>query len=137
MSPGSRRIRKNTIIAAPNRVWFISIRRFIMYLYIKPSCSVARPPQPRRTGPDYSLSLAGLSSHTWLLIQPHDIELLREIMARADLPALHLRAMRNDPVPPDRHEGVRMVVERHLRSDERRVGNECVSTCRSRWAPYH
>src|SRR3546814_20721733 len=23
------------------------------------------------------------------------------------------------------------------RSDERRVGNECVSTCRSRWAQYH
>src|SRR3546814_12989597 len=24
-----------------------------------------------------------------------------------------------------------------LRSDERRVGNECVSTCRSRWSPDH
>src|SRR3546814_17551860 len=24
-----------------------------------------------------------------------------------------------------------------LRSEERRVGKECVSTCRSRWAPYH
>src|SRR3546814_15287466 len=24
-----------------------------------------------------------------------------------------------------------------LRSEERRVGNECVSTCRSRWSPYH
>src|SRR3546814_18486860 len=23
------------------------------------------------------------------------------------------------------------------RSEERRVGKECVSTCRSRWAPYH
>src|SRR3546814_20474803 len=23
-----------------------------------------------------------------------------------------------------------------LRSEERRVGNECVSTCRSRWSPY-
>src|SRR3546814_20760494 len=23
------------------------------------------------------------------------------------------------------------------RSEERRVGQECVSTCRSRWAPYH
>src|SRR3546814_17676181 len=26
---------------------------------------------------------------------------------------------------------------RALRSEERRVGKECVSTCRSRWAPYH
>ena len=23
------------------------------------------------------------------------------------------------------------------RSEERRVGKECVSTCRSRWSPYH
>src|SRR3546814_11316534 len=26
---------------------------------------------------------------------------------------------------------------RIFRSEERRVGNECVSTCRSRWSPYH
>src|SRR3546814_14734001 len=25
----------------------------------------------------------------------------------------------------------------HTRSEERRVGKECVSTCRSRWTPYH
>src|SRR3546814_2452780 len=25
----------------------------------------------------------------------------------------------------------------HDRSEERRVGKECVSTCRSRWSPYH
>src|SRR3546814_15347091 len=24
-----------------------------------------------------------------------------------------------------------------IRSEERRVGKECVSTCRSRWSPYH
>src|SRR3546814_17120326 len=27
--------------------------------------------------------------------------------------------------------------ERVIRSEERRVGKECVSTCRSRWSPYH
>src|SRR3546814_7789589 len=32
--------------------------------------------------------------------------------------------------PPSRYVPV-------LRSEERRVGNECVSTCRSRWSPYH
>src|SRR3546814_17707614 len=26
---------------------------------------------------------------------------------------------------------------RRIRSEERRVGKECVSTCRSRWSPYH
>src|SRR3546814_2418010 len=30
----------------------------------------------------------------------------------------------------------RMRTELH-RSEERRVGKECVSTCRSRWSPYH
>src|SRR3546814_3706316 len=28
-------------------------------------------------------------------------------------------------------------VDAARRSEERRVGKECVSTCRSRWAPYH
>src|SRR3546814_2718644 len=27
--------------------------------------------------------------------------------------------------------------EQAKRSEERRVGKECVSTCRSRWSPYH
>src|SRR3546814_1570781 len=30
-----------------------------------------------------------------------------------------------------------LVGQDHLRSEERRVGKECVSTCRSRWSPYH
>src|SRR3546814_14973700 len=29
------------------------------------------------------------------------------------------------------------VVAAKLRSEERRVGKECVRTCRSRWVPYH
>src|SRR3546814_4378562 len=36
--------------------------------------------------------------------------------------------------------GVRVAHARHIqqyRSEERRVGKECVSTCRSRWSPYH
>src|SRR3546814_12656298 len=46
----------------------------------------------------------------------------------------HLDAVRiGVGVAPDRAEQV------HLRdrSEERRVGKECVSTCRSRWSPYH
>src|SRR3546814_3915857 len=27
--------------------------------------------------------------------------------------------------------------KKYFRSEERRVGKECVSTCRSRWSPYH
>src|SRR3546814_8011617 len=29
------------------------------------------------------------------------------------------------------------IVGKPKRSEERRVGKECVSTCRSRWSPYH
>src|SRR3546814_20587100 len=34
-------------------------------------------------------------------------------------------------------EEARRVAARQQRSEERRVGNEWVSTCRSRWSPYH
>src|SRR3546814_5760359 len=34
---------------------------------------------------------------------------------------------------------IRVIAQRFCRrrSEERRVGKECVSTCRSRWSPYH
>src|SRR3546814_12329377 len=34
----------------------------------------------------------------------------------------------------ERHGNAELVV---VRSEARRVGKECVSTCRSRWSPYH
>src|SRR3546814_13118333 len=41
----------------------------------------------------------------------------------------------------DGHIGVQEAVahrtRKRKRSEERRVGKECVSTCRSRWSPYH
>src|SRR3546814_19679731 len=30
-----------------------------------------------------------------------------------------------------------VILDREDRSEERRVGNECVSPCRTRWSPYH
>src|SRR3546814_5774589 len=35
-------------------------------------------------------------------------------------------------LPPEMKVGLEV-----YRSEERRVGKECVSTCRSRWSPYH
>src|SRR3546814_14307871 len=37
----------------------------------------------------------------------------------------------------DRMGGTILHTSRTDRSEERRVGKECVSTCRSRWSPYH
>src|SRR3546814_7169638 len=36
-----------------------------------------------------------------------------------------------------RQQGGRDEQPQQERSEERRVGKECVSTCRSRWSPYH
>src|SRR3546814_10326632 len=33
--------------------------------------------------------------------------------------------------------GNQAIQKERNRSEERRVGKECVSTCRSRWSPYH
>src|SRR3546814_17150013 len=34
-------------------------------------------------------------------------------------------------------EEIQEAIKFGVRSEERRVGKECVSTCRSRWSPYH
>src|SRR3546814_4007452 len=46
-----------------------------------------------------------------------------------------LRPRAQAVLPPARRPGGRD--PRRPRSEERRVGKECVSTCRSRWSPYH
>src|SRR3546814_14797822 len=40
-------------------------------------------------------------------------------------------------VADERPVGIVHVHDCLRRSEERRVGKECVSTCRSRWSPYH
>src|SRR3546814_16421292 len=63
-----------------------------------------------------------------------------ELLRRRVSPQLRL-AMR-ESLPMAREHAVLGTVQpcRQLieaRSEERRVGKECVSTCRSRWSPYH
>src|SRR3546814_2334125 len=41
------------------------------------------------------------------------------------------------PRKDGRQLGILALLETITRSEERRVGKECVSTCRSRWSPYH
>src|SRR3546814_10701511 len=36
-----------------------------------------------------------------------------------------------------RSDWMKIEQQRGIRSEERRVGKACVSTCRSRWSPYH
>src|SRR3546814_3641022 len=54
------------------------------------------------------------------------------------LPTVELAKVVSDLIIPNEGiEGLYHVGARPMRSDERRVGNECVSTCRSRWSPHH
>src|SRR3546814_3370098 len=59
----------------------------------------------------------------------------RESLPRRDRVAV-LRLDRVDGVEPPL-DAVALRLAEELRSEERRVGKERVSTCRSRWSPYH
>src|SRR3546814_11263401 len=52
-------------------------------------------------------------------------------------PAFHKRYMLMTMVPFIPPGSGRLLFLPGIRSDERRVGKECVSTCRFRWSPYH
>src|SRR3546814_3434669 len=61
----------------------------------------------------------------------------------SELHLLHRRQFGRQIEAEDVEEGEGSAEQRKLereqegRSEERRVGKECVSTCRSRWSPYH
>src|SRR3546814_15791988 len=60
------------------------------------------------------------------LKRSHQIEKRLVVLARDDAPVGKAAAV---------HIGLDTKIDR--RSEERRVGKECVSTCRSRWSPCH
>src|SRR5260370_26917394 len=49
-----------------------------------------------------------------LLRQPDRVELTVQEVARRDRPAAHARVVRHDPVPPERRDDVRLLVEQAL-----------------------
>src|SRR3546814_8966089 len=51
----------------------------------------------------------------------------------SDLSSARLASIENSMKPRTKES----VSSSDSRSEERRVGKECVSTCRSRWSPYH
>src|SRR3546814_1221675 len=60
-----------------------------------------------------------------------------EAAARCHLARTIVRRAERETVTLSRLETVRAQPLRYLnRSEERRVGKECVSTCRARWSPY-
>src|SRR3546814_14019931 len=66
-----------------------------------------------------------------------DLDVVEAQVARGvRIHALDVRGVLAAAVDDDHLRGDRGAVVA-LRSEERRVGKECVRTCRSRWSPYH
>src|SRR3546814_13367379 len=67
-----------------------------------------------------------------------DIDIERRLIAVVDVERRHLdAAIARQRVAGRRIAGIRERGAEPLRSEERRVGTEGVSTCRSRWSPYN
>src|SRR3546814_13142110 len=62
-----------------------------------------------------------------------DITLLVATCSSTSITSISVRSSTDTSPVPSTDLGQRSIA----RSEERRVGNECVSTCRSRWSPYH
>src|SRR3546814_14437897 len=101
------------------------------------------PPSPRNVTPDQAAALAaqvpGHVAKVGVFVDPDDA-LLDAAIAAARLDGIQLHK-----AAPQRTAEIRARTRREIwtaipvktRSEERRVGKECVSTCRSRWAPYN
>src|SRR3546814_12840862 len=73
--------------------------------------------------------------HLALVDQIQDREAAGDLDRAGNLPDLHLlRSLRERG---GQRIGLAPAEIAADRSEERRVGKECVSTCRSRWSPYH
>src|SRR3546814_20687157 len=94
----------------------------------------ARVEKAAREGAVFALNLSGgkdstMSAHAASNILDqlgHDRS--RRILIHADLGRAEWRSTPSTVI--------RQAAEIGLRSEERRVGKECVRTCRSRWSPY-
>src|SRR3546814_6935672 len=84
-----------------------------------------------------SSDLAPLRHLAWAVVIDHDVGAIDEFAEDpATLLGLHVQRDGLLVCIQVEEEGGRLRV-RDVRSEERRVGKECVSTCRSRWSPYH
>src|SRR5271167_4473934 len=66
---------------------------------------------PSSAAASFDPILIASSCSAKLFIEPHSGQILVEIVARADLPAFHIRTIRNDTVIPQQEYLVRLAVE--------------------------
>src|SRR5690242_21244493 len=93
------RISTNVNTATPSSVGNISKNRLTRYFHMAVGGDAANAASPRER---------------LLFRQPDGVELVVEIVAGRDRPAVHLGQVRDDPVPLQRVDHVRFVVEQPL-----------------------
>src|SRR3546814_15214142 len=69
------------------------------------------------------------------VVIPQDFE--QRLAARGAQPLVQIIADGSQPNTANYVANYAQGVVQNWRSEERRVGKECVSKCRSRWSPYH
>src|SRR3546814_661437 len=74
---------------------------------------------------DMGCALAGSASNLALGLQ-----LAEAVDCEVAILDININGERSEPIAA-------LLAQRGIRSEERRVGKECVSTCRSRWSPDH
>ena len=88
------------------------MKKIAMLVYVLLQVAVAMAQNPR--------ILEGLTIHSMVLQQ--------DVKYSVVLPEDYFTGKKSYPV---------VYLLHGLRSEERRVGKECLSVCRSRWSPYH
>src|SRR3546814_20429431 len=82
------------------------------------------------------LMLTLASSTTWA--QDSDtLNLVFDSLSLKRMPGSVIRIDVENALMRDQRTGIGSAIAGKVRSEERRVGKECVSTCRSRWSQYH
>src|SRR3546814_15497292 len=126
-----------------------------MIVYVFFFLMIRRPPRSTRTDTLFPYTTLfrshplRLGAKLWLALRPPADPLRRRLAPRTDdgrlvalCAGLHRQADERDAHRPGHHPQLVLRPRRSTargelppRSEERRVGKECVSTCRSRWSP--
>src|SRR3546814_14028207 len=85
---------------------------------------------------DLCYAALGLIHRKWKMV-PGRFKDYISTSKRNGYKSLHTTIMHDQNMRVEIQIRSRTMHEQSERSEERRVGKECVSTCRSRWSPYH
>src|SRR3546814_18857818 len=88
----------------------------------------------------YAAIMAGAAGYVLKQVRGHDlVDGIRRVAAGESLldPSVTTRVLERLRHKDDDHELAALTAQERQTSEARCVGKECLSTCRSRWSPYH